>query len=59
MLDMLRIKETKNQLKGIAHIENVKINAFISFMLCIYFYNDDHKCMLSWFKMITMIPLCL
>ena len=27
----------------------------ITYILCIHFYRYDHKCMLTWFKMIKMI----
>ena len=36
-------------------MKNMQINAFISCILCIYLYKCDHKCMLSWFKMIKKV----
>ena len=36
-------------------VDNMQINVLMLYILCNYAYKNNHKCILSWFKMINMI----
>ena len=42
----------KNATRLLGITNHMQINALIVCILCIYFYENGHKCMISWFKMI-------